>query len=324
MTVKFSTEWKNLQFPRHTDLIMGKVLDFIIIGAQKSGTTSLAEYLRPHPEIFLPEEKELPFFISQNASARAWDEFASIYFRDAASTCMWGKATTHYMIYPASPHLIRSTMPDIKLIAILREPVSRAFSQYQMEVRRRKETCSFEIAFEQQLKPDALARARRFGDSEETAEKDCYLAFGEYGRILKRYFATFRREQILVLFLDELSAEPAATMEKVQRFLGVKKITMPSNIGRRYHQGSRAGLFASAALAAKSIPLTKMLWKLLAPAKLKSAVRRRTGIYAGQTPMRTEPLSEEMRMRLTEFYRQDMADLKTLLERPLPWPQYNG
>src|SRR5438874_10955723 len=100
-------------------------------------------------------------------------------------------------------------MPHVKLIAILREPVSRAYSHYQLSVRLNTENRSFDDAVAQQIERKALSEARRSRDSLSVAQmRDYYVVCGEYGRILRPYFENFLTAQLLVLFLEEFSANP--------------------------------------------------------------------------------------------------------------------
>src|SRR5512134_2872554 len=105
-----------------------KKLDFIIIGAQKAGTTALFRYLRRHPRIYMPLEKEIPFFSDDVLYARGWEQFARRYYGHAPPDRLWGKATPRYMIHPDCPSRIRATMPDTRLIALLRDPIERCIS----------------------------------------------------------------------------------------------------------------------------------------------------------------------------------------------------
>lgn len=191
-------------------------LDFIVIGAQKAGTTSLFEYLRRHPQISMPADKEAPYFSHDHAFERGWDAYmAKIALIDPERR--WGTVTPHYMIggvYKRAkasadaagrydertvPLRIRERLPDVRLVAILRDPVARARSHHQMMVMNGSEQRSFDEAIAEHLRPDALERARR-----RPLADTGYVAWGEYRRILGGYFTVFPREQILVAFTDEL------------------------------------------------------------------------------------------------------------------------
>ncbi len=225
---------------------MGKVkdsLDFIIIGAQKAGTTSLFEYIRSHPELCLPSRKEAPFFSHDVVRARGWADYMRKTFALADPGTKWGTVTPSYMVggvYDGArsdertvPLRIRERLPDVRLIAILRDPVERARSHHQMAVMTGIERRTFDQAIEQLLHPSAMKRSRELPE-----ETNGYVAWGEYGRILGGYFDVFPREQIVVVFTDELEREPERVVSRLQDFIGVAADYVPDNIGERYRTGA--------------------------------------------------------------------------------------
>jgi hypothetical protein len=231
------------------------MLDFIVIGAQKAGTTSLYEYLRHHPDISLPAGKEWPYFSHDALYERGW----TAYMRDLAREGYEatgdplrkrGTVTPHYMVggvYKSTsdvavkdsydertvPLRIRERLPNVRLIAILRDPVKRALSHHRMMVTRGWERRSFDDAIGELLRPEALERARR-----RPQEGTGYIAWGEYGRILAGYFDVFPPEQILVVFTDELERAPAQLLSRIQEFIGVRADFEPHNLGERYLVGA--------------------------------------------------------------------------------------
>ncbi|MGA8939297.1 MAG: sulfotransferase, partial [Acidobacteriaceae bacterium] len=228
---------------------MKNTLDFIIIGAQKAGTTSLFEYLRLHPQISLPSGKEIPFFSHESVRARGWDEYMRNAFALADPSSMWGTATPQYMVgglwdqlnpVPGGeafdertvPLRIRERVPSARLIALLRDPVERARSHHRMTLMNDLDKRPFAEAVDELLRPAALAQSRR-----EPRETTGYVAWGEYGRILAGYFDVFPPEQILVLFTDELENAPAQLLRRIYEFLDVDGDVMPENIGVRYRVG---------------------------------------------------------------------------------------
>ena len=125
-----------------------KNLDFLVIGAQKAGTTSLFEYVRLHPGLHLPSEKEVSYFNLESRVARGWDWYLGWVFAGAPTDRPWGTFSTFYMDAAEGredtvPRRIRETVPDAKLIAILRDPVSRCISHHRMSVMKRLERRPF-------------------------------------------------------------------------------------------------------------------------------------------------------------------------------------
>ena len=154
-------------------------LDFVVIGAQKSGTTSLCEYLRDHPQIALPAGKEAPFFSRDAVFGRGWQDYLSRWFSAADPAQRWGTVTPDYMVGGVLepdvargaadamydewtiPARIRDRVQGARLVALLRDPVERAVSHHAMLALNGLEARSFESAIDELLRPDALAEARK-------------------------------------------------------------------------------------------------------------------------------------------------------------------
>ena len=232
--------------PEETESTVRQHLDFIVIGAQKSGTTSLFEYLRRHPQLCLPAGKEVPYFSHDANYGRDWEGYLRKAFPFVDPACKWGTVTPHYMvggIYDAAaadgcadcgdertvPLRIHGMLPDARLIAIIRDPVQRARSHHAMAVMNGWDSRDFTQAARELLRPDALVRARR-----RPAETTGYVVWGEYGRILAGYLGVFRRDQILVLYTSDLKDNPAEAMRSVYEFLDVDAGFEPDNLGTTY------------------------------------------------------------------------------------------
>lgn len=175
---------------------------FLIIGAQKCGTTWFHEMLRQHPQVFLPEIKEVQFFVRPehnrfSSHDRGWAWYQSLYAEhDGKAT---GDVTPDYIYWNYCAADIAAKLPDAKIIAILRDPVDRAYSQYWMSKRSRKME-SFDQYVENNVQP---------------------LARGKYAEQLQRYFDCFPAQNILVLFYEEVFADPDHALSKVFEFIGV-------------------------------------------------------------------------------------------------------
>lgn len=242
--------------PRVMSRTTKETLDFIVIGVQKAGTTSLFEYIKRHPEIYVPPGKEVPYFSDEPRRACGWDDYLRKNFAFADPGCKWGTVTTHYMfgaIYEAVdrpavfgagydertvPRRIYESLPDVRLVAILRDPVERARSHHRMALMNGLDQRSFDEAIEELLLPESLERDRRC-PSEATG----YVVWGEYGRLLAGYLDVFPREQILILFTDELERTPERLLYRLHEFVGVTPHIMPDNLGTRYREGSAARRF---------------------------------------------------------------------------------
>ncbi len=243
--------WRRLRREQDEQPPAKQELDFIVIGAQKSATTTLFQYLRHHPEVALPAGKEAPFFSHDAVYERGWEPYLQALVRDGGMTDperRWGTVTPQYMVggvlnprsakaareYDARtvPRRMHAQLPRVRLLAVLRDPVARAISHYGMTVRTGAERRSFDEAIEQLLEPAALEAARA-----RPIEPTSYIVRGEYGRILEAYLEVFEREQLLVLFTDEFEREPRELLARVHRFIGVREDFVPPNLGERYLVG---------------------------------------------------------------------------------------
>jgi hypothetical protein len=194
--------------------------DFLILGAQKAGTTALYAYLRWHPEITGPSFKEVSFFDRHYVKGERWYR-AHMPVRRRS---LVGEASPSYLFHPLAPERVAGMLPGARLIALLRNPVDRAFSHYQHEVALGREPLSFEDAVdrEDERMQGELERMLRDPSYFSLAWwNHTYVARGRYAEQLERWFAAFLREQLLVLFTEELSADTAATYRRVLDFLGV-------------------------------------------------------------------------------------------------------
>jgi hypothetical protein len=217
-----------------------KNLDFLIIGAQKCATTTLFEHLRAHPDINMPLEKEVPFFTAEDRSAAAWDEFAGAHFGREDGR-LWGKATPQYMCDSSIAERIRACMPDVKLVAILRDPIERTWSHYQMGRRREMEPRAFDTAIAELLREDALRKSRALPAPAHTAgfepESEFYVTWSEYGRILSEYARFFSPQRLLVLYTEDLQNDPECTLDRLLEFIDLEPGFRPDTLGKVLHKG---------------------------------------------------------------------------------------
>lgn len=307
--------------PGHQAESQAKPLDFVVIGASKSGTTTLFNYLRHHPRLYLPLAKELPFFARDDWFERGWDRFVADYFHRASPEALWGTVTPQYLEDGVrTPQRMYQLMPQVKLVVILRNPVDRAFSTYRMRVMKGRETRSFEQVVEAQLDPAALARARQFPWHPDTAT-DCYLVTGEYGRALQQFAAYFPREQFQVLFTADLEQRPQFVLDAIFTFLGLEPGFSPPNLGQRYYVGGSGRRFSWLIPSLQKISPFRRLWRGF------SADRKRAILWWFKTQIavkRAAPpeLPLALRRRLVEFYRPDVAALENFIGQKVPWEEF--
>jgi Sulfotransferase domain len=201
--------------------------DFLILGAQKAGTTALYAYLRWHPRIAGPSFKEVSYFDRHYARGERWYRAHMPTRREG----IVGEASPSYLFHPFAPERVATLLPHARLIVLLRNPVDRAFSHYQHEVALGREPLTFEqaVAREDERMDGEVERMLRdpsyFSDA---WWNHTYLARGRYAEQLERWFADFPRAQMLILLTDELAEDPRETHRRVLEFLGVERRDLSS------------------------------------------------------------------------------------------------
>ncbi|MFN3235577.1 MAG: sulfotransferase domain-containing protein [Pseudomonadales bacterium] len=296
-------------------------LDFLVIGAQKSATTAVFKYLQPHERLAMPAAKEAPLFVRESSAEEA-EEFMEEHFMNTAGK-LRGKATPQYMCDQLIPARIHRHNPDIKLIAVLRDPIDRAWSHYRMNKRRDAEGRDFESAMLASLEPEVLARGR-LGSAPSHAhdyesEADFYLPWGEYGRILQRYLDFFSRDQLLVIYTSELSQAPAATLDKILQFLGLEAGFRPACLGEVVHKGGSERLISKRTVTAiRDFWPVQKIWQRL-PDNQKGTLRYWFEQFNVKTADEPMPLSESTRALLQVHFAKDAKLLAALTGRQPYW-----
>ena len=203
----------------------GGLPDFLIIGAQKCGTTFLYDLLSLHPDVEPSTIKEVHYLDQRFGEGLEWyrSHFAA-YPRNDEQKIMTGEATPYYLFYPHAPARAARLLPGARLLVLLRDPVDRAYSHYHHMLRRRRESLSFEEA----------VRAEEFrlrGEVEKMMEDERYHSFnhqwfsylsrGIYVDQISTWQQHFDAEQMLVLRSEDLFSDTLATLKTAVRFLGL-------------------------------------------------------------------------------------------------------
>ncbi len=191
--------------------------DFMIIGAAKSGTTSLFHSLIRHPKIFIPDMKEPEYFSRQSINNRGLDWYRSL-FAPAQDGQLCADASTTYTRWPHTldaPALIAELLPDIKFIYIMRHPIDRAYSHYGHHMRK-----GVTMTFEEALEKD-----------------DIYLDCSRYMFQIERYLRFFDREQFLFLFFDDLKQNADNLLTAILNFLDLKAADLTEKDIPKSNQG---------------------------------------------------------------------------------------
>jgi hypothetical protein len=201
--------------------------DFLVIGSQKAGTSSLARYFTDHPDVFWPKRRELHYFDwSYDRSLswyRAWFERTSVveaHERASGRPARVGEKTPDYLVIPDAPTRVKVAMPEVRIVVALREPVARAYSHWSMSTRQGAEDLSFADAIDaEEERLASVDHSSRLRGSHYL--KHGYQMRGRYVEHLERWFAVFDRSQVLVYRSEDLYADPGTWMARILTHIGV-------------------------------------------------------------------------------------------------------
>ena len=218
------------------------LVNFVIGGTQKGGTSALDSFLRQHPQICLPEtKKELHYFDKEeNFDGRPNNKKYHANFKSGPEQRVIGEATPIYMYWNAAPGRIWSYNPKMKWIIVLRNPVERAFSAWNMETKRGAEHLSFQDAVEREPERcrEALPLQHRVFS---------YIDRGFYASQVRRIFNIFGRDNCLILLNEDLRRSHMDTLRGVFDFLGVDNSAVPKEASvfeHDYDERIDPGLYA--------------------------------------------------------------------------------
>ena len=278
---------------------------FIVIGVAKAGTTSLYRYLDQHPQVFMYPEKGTNYFGYEDARDWRWDdegeppllrnfhvrtfEEYEAAFSGATNELAIGEVSPQYFRCPTAAQRIQERLPDVKLIANLRNPAERAFSGFLMRTR----------------------RGERVGSPEkELSAESSHVREGFYYRRMKRFYDAFPREQIKVYVFEEFKRDPGHVMRDLHGFIGVDPGFEPDT-APRYNPANLP----------RSRSLNKLFYhptvirtaKAIVPSRMQGAAKGVRKLNLSAPPK----LSSDLRAQLLELYRDDIVRLEGLLERDL-------
>jgi hypothetical protein len=227
---------------RYLTLAQRRLPDFIIAGAQKSGTTSLWSYLCEHPRVEAPMTKEMSFFDVNFHRGLDWYRM-HFPLRGADGSCggagestLTGESTAYYMFHPLAAQRIARLLPNVKIILLLRNPVDRAFSHYQLKLRRLQETKSFEEAIDTESKRLAGEHDKIVADESYYSprhDRFSYLARGQYLPQLRRWQEYFPEQRLLILESGDFFRHTGQVFDRVLDFLRLPR-WQPERFGNRF------------------------------------------------------------------------------------------
>lgn len=279
--------------------------NFIIGGAQKSGTTSLYYQLKQHPEVFLCDPKEPRYFLYEIAMAtepekiegralhfptRTLEEYAAL-FEDSTGYKAIGEASAHYLFSPEVAVKIKDTIPDARMIFILRNPIDRAYSNYWHAVR---------LGIEDRKVEDALAVT------------ESRVTLGRYAATLDQWFEVFAPEQVKLLIFDDFVKDNSAVFADTCRFLEIDDSFTPDMSAKNkggQMKNRRLGVFLE---KTRTNPLVQSIKPIL-----PRRVRNTFGEVRHRNFEKAPPLPRAVVSRLADYYREDIGRLETMVDRDL-------
>lgn len=282
--------------------------NFLIIGAQKAGTTSLYHYLKQHPQVYMSPVKEPHFYTYEGEKLNTHGpgrnlsipitnlEVYQAMFQEVSDETAIGEASPSYIYSPKAPERIRHYIPNTKLIAILRHPAERAYSNFLHSIRYNCEPLN---DFAQALQEEEVRIRDNWGFLWHYKQKGFYYVQ------LKRYFDLFDQEQIRVYLYEDLNTNPNRVLRDIFQFLSVDENFAP-DISTKHNV---SGIPKNRTLQAIGMSLNPILKSFL-PVGLHRSIRNRILIKPPELPL-------EIRRQLIEVYREDILKLQALIQQDL-------
>jgi hypothetical protein len=292
---------------------MSRKPNFFIVGAPKSGTSSLYKYLAQHPGVFLSEPKEPHFFHNRRSPGsrvlgeKDLEDYLKL-FEGVPEDVRAGEASTSYLYSANAAREIKEFRLDAKIMMVLRNPVDRAYSHYWNHVRDGNENLGFEEALADEPK---RIRDRRWCGS-------YYVAGGRYAEQVSRYLEVFGREAVRVYLLEDLRRDARGVCRDAFGFLGVDP-DAPVNTDQAYNRSGRPTVAWLSRLAYR-LGESEVIARAL-----PSSIRHGAKELLLKSNVKPAPkMDPETRVRLQRFYRDDVLrlgdmigrDLRTWLEQP--------
>lgn len=281
-------------------------IDFIGIGAQRCGTTTLAKTMSQHPQLCMSQPKEVHYFNLGTSYSSKKTENKNYYkdlnwyekhFLHCGNNCLKGEFSPAYLLDEQAPERIYDLFPNVKLIVSLRNPVDRAYSQYRLlKYYGNGETRDFDVV---------------------VREEPEYIERGLYYRQLKRYFQYFDMEQIFVVFFEEFVARPNRVMQRLFSFLNVDETFILEKPVKKSNQARKTR-------SIHFMRFSELVTKLLVEMRLSPLVDslKKMGVNKlvqkiNSTDMASTDMKKETRDFLKGQFKEDIASLEKLLNRDL-------
>jgi len=210
--------------------------DFLIIGAARCGTTSLYEYLRAHPNIYLPKNKrpEPHFFYKEAEYVKGLAYYSDKYFKDVDTHLKAGEASTSNIYKPIAAQRINKHLPQVKLILMLRNPIERAFSSYKFTLKNGIES----LSFNQAIRKEQERLNNPESDFHAEIKPFAYIDRGRYCQQIKNLFKFFTRNQVHIILFDNFNRNSQKEVSNVFKFLDIDSSFIPANLKEVYNKST--------------------------------------------------------------------------------------
>ncbi|HET8587485.1 MAG TPA: sulfotransferase [Candidatus Limnocylindria bacterium] len=293
--------------------------DFYIVGAFKAGTTSLYEYLRQHPQVFMPFHKE-PMYFGADLDARyrrmREDEYLQL-FTDARPGQRVGEASPWYLYSASAAREIEAFSPGAQAIVMLRNPVDVMYAQHsQLLFNQREDLADFAEALA--AEPDRRA-GRRIPPGALRREALFYRHSVRFAEQLQRYFEVFGRERVHIIVYDDLVADASAVVRGTFAFLGVDSGVAVDLEIRNPNRQPRSGVLQRLIFRPPGMLRRAMPWLRRFPLahRLRDAL-----VSVNSRSQRRPPMDDALRRRLTSELAPEVEELSRLIGRDLsPWSE---
>lgn len=279
--------------------------NLLLVGAAKSGSSLLAYCLGQHPEIYISPVKE-PYYFVPNFGVDFFQEYISL-FKNSQSAKIRAEASTGYLYSKDAALAIKKTLPDSKIMIILRNPVDMAFSFWAFMSRRGNETDSFQTAI--------VNQNQRFSQEYMKTRAGwpynyLYVERAKYYQQVKRYLDLFGRDRVKVIIFEEFLQDTTQSFSEIFDFLGVSSDFQPTI--KRVNSGGVMRFKLIEQLLQKEFPVIKNIFPLVWRNQMRVFLRD-FNVKTGEKPV----LSAQMRHQLTNIFYEDVKSLESLLGRQL-------
>ena len=278
-----------------------KLPTFIVIGAMKSGTTSLFHYLQSHPQVFMSPLKEVDFFAEELNWSRGLDWYRRQFTGAGPGTVALGEASTSYSKYPSYsgvPDRIAATLPDVRLIYVVRDPVDRIRSHYQHR---------------------SLIGAEREPIEIAVLKDPRYVDTSRYAYQIEQYMRVFPRESLLVVSSEGLRSDRERTIRRIYGFLGVDETHVSDTLQKEFYRTDERSSYPPIVwwlrrTVKRYVPAGKRAKELIDHLIPSSrGAKQETGGEAGEAKEGAFTITDDLRAELVERLRDDVGSLRAYM-----------